>query len=455
MASANYVLLERIELNATTASVTFANIPQSGYTDLKLVASMRCTNTFGNAWYDTYITVNSGAALSWRDAIGLGSGTPSSRSGSSDFVTLGVSSSGATTSAFGNVELYFSNYNSTTTYKPVTMDGVSENNATAAGGSLSAGLYASNTPISSITITPYNSPTGSFAQFSTFSLYGLAAVGTTPVIAPKATGGNIYNDGTYWYHTFLTSGTFTPLQSLSANILVVAGGGGGGGTVGGGGGAGGLLGFTAQSLTTTSYTCQVGAGGTGSTTNTNFGGNGSLSQFGALTTAVGGGGGVGIDGGNGSTGGSGGGSSGLGGTEGSGTSGQGYSGGVGAGQLGGGGGGANAVGGGYANYGAGGVGSSAYSTWGAATGQGENVSGTYYFAGGGGGGTNNAAGGNANTTLNVGGYGGGGRGQTSTGPGIASGTVNTGGGGGGGRGNGSYAGASGGSGIIIIRYAMA
>ncbi len=36
---ANYVLLERIELNASAASITFSNIPQSGYTDLKLIVS--------------------------------------------------------------------------------------------------------------------------------------------------------------------------------------------------------------------------------------------------------------------------------------------------------------------------------------------------------------------------------------------------------------------------------
>jgi hypothetical protein len=41
---ANYVLLERIELNASAASVTFANIPQTGYTDLKVVLSARETH---------------------------------------------------------------------------------------------------------------------------------------------------------------------------------------------------------------------------------------------------------------------------------------------------------------------------------------------------------------------------------------------------------------------------
>jgi len=41
----NFVLLERIELNNTAASVTFANIPQSGYTDLKVVISARSDRT--------------------------------------------------------------------------------------------------------------------------------------------------------------------------------------------------------------------------------------------------------------------------------------------------------------------------------------------------------------------------------------------------------------------------
>ena len=41
MAAENYVLLERIELNASAASVEFTNIPQSGYTDLKVVVSCR------------------------------------------------------------------------------------------------------------------------------------------------------------------------------------------------------------------------------------------------------------------------------------------------------------------------------------------------------------------------------------------------------------------------------
>jgi len=152
-------------------SITFSSIPQT-YTDLKVVASLRTDGTFGNNFYDTYITVN-GTNLSFKDLLGQGSGTVTSRNGSTDFPTLGVTSSGATTSTFGSVEIYFSNYNSTTTFKSVSMDSVSESNATQAAAQLSSGLYSSNTAISSITITPYNSPTVKLAQYSTAYLYGI------------------------------------------------------------------------------------------------------------------------------------------------------------------------------------------------------------------------------------------------------------------------------------------
>jgi hypothetical protein len=114
-----------------------------------------------------------------------------------------------------------------------------------------------------------------FLQYSTFYLYGVAALGTTPAIVPYATGGDtIMTDGTYWYHTFVSSGTFTPAKALTADYLVVAGGGGGGQggqrcrwrrwtscTVGATGGGGSLE--SALSLGTSAYTVTIGAGGAG------------------------------------------------------------------------------------------------------------------------------------------------------------------------------------------------
>jgi large repetitive protein len=103
------------------------------------------------------------------------------------------------------------------------------------------------------------------------------------------------------------------------------------------------------------------------------------------------GGNVGVDGGNGGSGG-GGNHNGAGNRGGTGTSGQGYNGGIGydssIGVFGGsGGGGAGSAGGngGPLGGGFGGAGTSAYSSWGLATGYGQNSGGTYYFGGGGGG----------------------------------------------------------------------
>jgi hypothetical protein len=103
---------------------------------------------------------------------------------------------------------------------------------------------------------------------------------------------------------------------LTVNYLIVAGGGAGGNGMGGGGGAGGLIhnygGTPLNMLVATNYNLTVGAGGSGTTSNTRV--NGSDSTFSSLT-AIGGGGGsslqmqrtVGIDAG--AAGGSGGGSS--------------------------------------------------------------------------------------------------------------------------------------------------
>ena len=455
---ANYVLLERIELNASAASVTFSNIPQTGYTDLKVVMSARTDTNDGSSGQWGYVNFNGASTNnSTRILYGTGSGTGSFTGSSPTPYGAYVEPSNFTSSTFSNSEVYIPNYTSSNN-KSYSIDSVTENNATGAYSNLTAGLWSSSAAITSVVISP---AAGNFVQYSTFSLYGLAAVGSTPAIAPKASGGNITTDGTYWYHTFLASGTFTPQISLSCDALVVAGAGaGGGGGRGGGGGAGGLLALTSQSVTATGYTVTVGAGGAAITDQR--GNSGSNSAFNSGTAIGGGGGGGRTSTENGANGGSGGGaatgSGGAPGTAGTGTSGQGNNGGAGSNSAGpnygaGGGGGAGAVGGTGTSLvgGNGGVGSSAYSSWGSATVTGQNVSGTYYYAGGGGGGAWTG-----NTASSSGGYGGGGSGRDTTGGVNANGdagTTNTGGGGGASSETGK-AGGNGGSGIVIIRYAV-
>ena len=250
----------------------------------------------------------------------------------------------------------------------------------------------------------------------------------------------------------------SPVGNYSIDYLVVAGGGGGGNSYGqGGGGGGGLLTSSAIVVPGTSYTITVGAGGSGSPGGSPGwtsvrGSNGGDSTLSTIVTSLGGGGGAaaGISSGTGVPGGSGGGGGYPSAAGGAGTNGQGYPGGAGItnyGHGGGGGGGAGGSGGvGATNSGGtGGIGA-------ASTISGSSV----YYAGGGGGCfyDNNGAGAQGNYSA-TGGLGGGGAGGVTTRSAGTAGTTNTGGGGGASGGYEPQAfitGASGGSGIVIIRY---
>ena len=443
----NYILLERIELNASAASVTFANIPQSGYTDLKIEFSIRTDQSSVNE--NVYFAFNGSTAnFSARWFFGGGgSGIGSSTTGR--IAGFGNGNT-ATSNTFGSSTVYIPNYTSANN-KSYSGDAVLETNATTAYDGLIAGLWSNTAAITSITLTPQTGP--NFLQYSTFSIYGLAATGTTPAIAPKATGGNIIDtDGTYWIHTFTSSGTFTPTAPITCDYLVVAGGGGGGRYKAGGGGAGGLRSTvtatggggaleTPLSLSSnTAYTVTVGAGGQGGInagSGAQNGVNGSNSTFATITSLGGGYGGGAFSSSNspGNTGGSGGG----GGANnldagGAGTANQGFAGATAVSGQGGGGGGAGEAG----NTDGSGQGGDGVAV---------AITGTLItYAGGGGGGGNSGS--------KAGGEGGGGAGGDTNNAVV--GTVNTGGGGGGGAGDngGEYAGRAGGSGIVVIRYPM-
>ena len=456
----NYVLLERTELNASAASVTFANIPQTGYTDLKVVLSVRSlsnsnTNAIAIDMLINGVSTNRTAKRIFGVGSSAGSDSPSgARLGSA------ISTNTATASTFSSLDIYFPNYTSSSN-KSFSVDSVTENNSTSLWEiDLTAGLWSSSAAITTLTFS--NSDSSSFAANSTFSLYGIAAVGTTPVIAPKASGGNIIDyDGTYWIHTFLTSGTFTPQTALSCEYLVIAGGGAGGGQSGGSG-AGGYrtnVGGSALSVTTTPISVTVGAGGANPGAGASTAGTkGSNSVFSTITSTGGAQGalGNGITGGSGSGGGHGFFSGGAG-NEGGYSPVEGFAGGAGgqaAGNTfaGGGGGGSSAVGAAASVS----VGSGSAGNGGAGTAS--SITGTSVTRAGGGGGSGNTGGVYSTTTAGAGGSGGGGAG-TNTNSAAGSGTVNTGSGGGGAGYNGGTAtygtGGNGGSGIVIIRYPAA
>ncbi len=280
------------------------------------------------------------------------------------------------------------------------------------------------------------------------------------VKASQGSGGIETTYGAYKVHTFTSDGTFTIIgePAVSCDILVVAGGGGGANDHAAGAGAGGLL-YGTLALNG-SYSITVGAGGRKVTGGGYVSNTGSDSVFsgtvasGTVNAIAKGGGGGGTN----YSGNLDGGSSGGGGNAGPGSATQGDSGGLtGYGNIGGsrnhsansyptgGGGGAGGVGGSPSgqNTANGGIGKDYSSIFGTGVGD------LGWFAGGGSGGHYSGT-----TTLSLLGQGGrgggGGGGHTSLDAGD--GQANTGGGGGGADRN-DHSG-SGGSGVVIIRYAI-
>lgn len=445
MATNTYVALDKVTVGTAVSTVTLSSINQ-GYTDLVVVV-----NPLTTASANMNFRYNSDTSPLYSDTYMQGDGTSALSNRDTSATFHYGSTTAITTIQYPVFILNVMNYSNTTTFKT----SLHRYNNSGNGTSAQVNLYRSTDAITSI---DFLTSTGNFAVGSTFSLYGIASSGA----GAKATGGTVTSDSQYYYHTFLSSGTFTPTQSLTADYLVVAGGGGGGALDGGGGGAGGLRSTvtatggggsleTPLSLTATGYTVTVGGGGSGGLGAGNGGTNGtngSDSVFSTITATGGGFGGsnnAGFGGTSsvGAPGGSGGGAGPRAVAAGAGTTNQGYAGGLSTGtrDSGGGGGGANAVGaiGVNAVAGAGGAGVATIISGSSTT-----------YAGGGGAGSLSTGSGGA------GGAGGGGTG-TSTATVGGAGTTNTGGGGGGsGFAGGSTAnGGAGGSGIVIVRYLKA
>jgi hypothetical protein len=436
-----------VPLATTTASggettISFTSIP-STYTDLVLQGNIIATTA-----YELFVQFNSDTGANYSTTYLEGNGTSASSGRASNDTKILAGFSNSTNP--NPVVIQIQNYANTTTNKTLL------SRSSPAGASVLAwvGMWRNTAAITSVQLKLTSGK--SFSAGATFSLYGIANAGV--VSGAKATGGDsIATDGTYWYHAFRTSGTFTPTINLTnVDYLVIAGGGGGTGSfvnagyagAGAGGlrstltatGGGGSLESKISLNANTNYTVAVGAGGAAGGSGGNSGSNSSFSGTGLTTiTSLGGGR-------RNTTGGSGGGGSYDPDSYGLGTAGQGYRGGngfiVGGGDTnGGGGGGAGAVGGNAINTtaGSGGIGVQITSF---ATPTGTGVSSGYYAGGGG------AAAEASGRTAGTGGTGGGGNGAVASGN-ATSGIVNTGGGGGAAGGG---TGGTGGSGLIIVRY---
>jgi hypothetical protein len=421
-----------------STSVTFSSIPQN-YTDLILVVDG--VGTIDQDWFQLIYNNDSTSGLySYTYIVGVGGSASSARQSNKNFIAQMYAAGGSTTRP-SNTITQIQNYSNSAVFKTCLIRFNSNRSGNEVGAT--AALWRNTAPITSITL--FSASSVAIPTATTFTLYGVAAGNSSA----KASGGNIVTtDGSFWYHTFTSSGVFIPSQALTCDYLVVAGGGAGGENGGGGGGAGGYrtsIGGSALSLSAnTVYQTLIGAGAAGAPYTTNpdaSGANGSNSVFSTITSTGGGGGGAnGTIAGAGGSGGGGGGRNPGGGTGGAASpSGEGNAGGNGSSNA------PNAFGAGGGG-GSGAVGSAGTSSIGGAGGAGtaNSISGSSItYAGGGGGGAEGGSGGGAGAA-------GGGNGGNSSAGGNA--TVNTGSGGGGA--GAATAGGSGGSGIVIIRYAV-
>ena len=352
-------------------------------------------------------------------------------------------SGGARTIALPEVDSYFEVLISATNTNPLC--GLARDS--------SAGGYNNVPSIYLLTGTGYGGLTGG-------TTLGAFAAGDVLQIAYKASSNQVFFGRNNTWYASPTSATGATIPGTGSLRFIIMSGASAGSTMSGTFRIPSQHSYAAPSgysvFGPTPYTITVGAGGTYAGTNA-VASNGGNSVFGS-STAVGGGGGGSWSGISGAAGGSGGGGTSNTTTVAAGTSGQGNNGGAGSGNAGAtndysgaaGGGGSDQAGGngttsgwsaGSTTYGYGGRGKSDTQLTGMLTTGliGQVVSGTRYIAGGGGAASDTGA------YYGVGGYGGGGVGGNSPGTGL----VNTGGGGGGG--GLPNPGASGGSGVVIIR----
>jgi hypothetical protein len=160
-------LIETKALVSAAASIVFTSIPQDG-TDLVLFMSLRGTHS-GVSQINIQFNSSGGTAYSDRFLQGSGS-APGSGSRASQPVIRVTSLPGTnfTSNTFGNTKAYIFNYSGATA-KGVSLQGVTENNATESYMELVAGLWNDTSAITSITLT--NQSGSNFDTNSVASLY--------------------------------------------------------------------------------------------------------------------------------------------------------------------------------------------------------------------------------------------------------------------------------------------
>jgi hypothetical protein len=156
------------------SSIDFTSIPGT-YTDLVVKFSVR--NTGNNAGIAFRFNSDTGANYSYKVLYGTGASALSFSqtvaAGYNTYLFAYTTPSSATASTFGNGEIYIPNYAGSTN-KSSSIDSVSEDNATTAYQSMTAGLWSNTAAITSIKLlSDPGGASSNFAQYSTATLYGI------------------------------------------------------------------------------------------------------------------------------------------------------------------------------------------------------------------------------------------------------------------------------------------
>lgn len=170
MTTTTYNLIAKQTIGAGGASsVTFSSIPQT-YTDLKVVYSVRCSDTSNN-WNVLLGYFNTDSTSGNYPGITLYAYSTTTGSTTVNKWFGYLPNGNKTANTFGNGEFYVPNYSVNGVSKSVSVDSVTESNsATLVPSQLTATRWTGTNPINSMTFT---CDAGNFVEFSTFYLYGI------------------------------------------------------------------------------------------------------------------------------------------------------------------------------------------------------------------------------------------------------------------------------------------
>jgi hypothetical protein len=154
------------------STISFSSIP-STYTDLVVKLSSRQNLAQIYGVLNIQFNGTGGTAYSYRLIQGNASSASSTGQTGVDSIYGVFSDNGANSTAntFSNIEMYVPNYAGSNN-KSVSLDQVSENNATTAYAILNAGIWNNTAAITSIAFATGGSG-ASFVQYSTATLYGI------------------------------------------------------------------------------------------------------------------------------------------------------------------------------------------------------------------------------------------------------------------------------------------